>query len=144
MIFTPDKPLRTAYAAALQLAIGLPVYVDLVPKSDTTPLSYIIISSQTKVRTAVAKPTSTLSDNFGWLSNITLDIQHLSQSGYSNPGVVDDIEEQVINVAENISVAGWAVKSRVQVQSRPLDINTVPNYINRRVLVYQYWLEKLT
>lgn len=145
MIYTPEKPLRTAYIAALQIATGLNVYADLVPKTNPTPTAYILITSQTKTRTAVAKPTtqSNLSDNFGWLASLVFDIQYFSPSGFSNPGAVDDIEEQVINVAESIEVDGWSIKSRIQVQSTPLPINTATNYINRRVLMYNHWMEKL-
>jgi|ERR1700744_925910 len=145
MIYTPEKPVRTAYITALQIATGLGVFPDLVPKSTATPTAYILLTSQTKTRTAVAKPTgqTNLSDNFGWLTSIVFDIQYFSPSGYSNPGAVDDIEQQVINVAETIEVPGWAIKSRVQVQSTPLPVNTPINFINRRVLTYQHWMEKL-
>lgn len=145
MIYSPDAPLRTAYIAALETATGLGVYPDDVPKSIPVPNSYILIGSQTKNRTAVAKPTdqSGLSDNFGWNSTIVFDIQFFSPAGYSNPGAVDAIEEQVINIAETITVPGWVIKSRIQVQSRPLPISTAVNYINRKVLTYQHWIEKL-
>lgn len=145
MIYTPEKPLRTAYIAALQTATGLSVYPDLVPKNIYTPTAYILLTSQTKTRTAVAKPTeaSNLSDNFGWLTSIVFDIQYFSPSGFSNPGAVEDIEQQIINVAETILVPGWAIKSRVQVQSMPLPVNTATNFINRRVLTYQHWMEKI-
>lgn len=145
MIYSPEKPLRTAYLAALKTATGLGVFPDLVPKSTPTPTAYILITSQTKNRTAVAKPTANtnLSDNFGWLTSIVFDIQYLSPTGFSNPGAVEDIEQQVINVAETILVPGWAIKSRVQVQSTPLPVNTATNYINRRVLTYNHWMEKL-
>lgn len=145
MIDTPEKPLRTAYIGALQTATGLNIYADLIPKTNTTPTAYILITSQTKTRTAVAKPTSqsNLSDNFGWLASLIFDIQYFSPSGFSNPGGVNDIEEQVINVAESIEVDGWVIKSRIQVQSMSLPINTATNYINRRVLTYQHWIEKL-
>ncbi|ASU34412.1 hypothetical protein [Mucilaginibacter xinganensis] len=145
MIYSPDKPLRTAYITALQIATGVGVFPDLVPKNIQTPTSYILLTSQTKTRIAVAKPTasSNLSDNFGWLSSIVFDIQYFSPSGFSNPGAVDDIEQQIINVAETVEVPGWAIKSRVQVQSIPLPVNTPTNYINRRVLTYQHWIEKL-
>lgn len=145
MIYTPEKPLRTAYIAALKTATGLGVFPDLFPKNIPTPTAYILLTSQTKTRTAIAKPTqdSNLSDNFGWLASIVFDINYFSQSGYSNPGAVDDIEQQIINVAETLQVPGWAVKSRVQIQSTPLPINTPTNFINRRVLTYQHWIEKL-
>jgi hypothetical protein len=143
MIYSPDIPLRTAYISAIKIATGLEVYPDNVPKSVTVPTQYILITSQTNVRTAVAKPTFTLSDNYDWLSNIVFDIQYFSPSGYSNPGAVDIIYEQIINVAENILVPGWAVKSRIFVQSRPLNISTATNYINRKVLTYSHWLQKL-
>lgn len=144
MINTPEKPLRTAYIAALQTATGLGVFPDGVPKSATTPTAYILITSQTKTRTAIAKPTvaTNPADNFGWLASIVFDIQFFSPSGFSNPGAVDNIEEQVINVAETITVSGWDVKTRVQVQSMPLPVNTSTNFINRRVLTYQHWMQK--
>lgn len=143
MIYSPEKPLRTAYIAALKTATGLDIFADLVPKSAGTPTAYILITSQTKTRTAVAKPTDSLSDNFDWLASIVFDIQYLSPSGFSNPGAVEDIEQQVINVAETVLVPGWAIKSRVQVQSTSLNINTATNFINRRVLTYQHWMNKL-
>lgn len=145
MIDTPDIDLRATYISAIETATGLGVYPDLVPKNITTPTSYVLITSQTDVRTAVAKPTinSGLSDNYGWLSNIVFDIQYLSPSGFSNPGAVDVIFKQIVNVAETIVVPGWDVKSRVFIQSRPLNINTPTNFVNRKVLTYQHWIEKL-
>lgn len=143
MIYSPDVPLRTAYIAAIQTATGLSVYPDRVPKSAATPTQYVLITSQANVRTAIAKPTNTLSDNYGWLSNIVFDIQCLSLAGYSNPGAVDAIYEKIVNVAENIIVPGWAIKSRVFVQSQPLNIDTATNFINRKVLTYSHWIEKL-
>lgn len=144
--YNPDTPLRSAYIAALQAFIsGVPVYPDKVPKSADIPTQYILITTQTTTRTAVAKPTdlSEQSDNFGWLCNIVFDIQVIGPSGFSNPGAVDYIFEQLINVAENITVNDWAVKSRVFVQSRLLNIDTPDNYINRKVVTYQHWIDKL-
>lgn len=143
MIYSPDTHLRTAYLAALQTATGLPVFADLVPKSTDVPTAYILITSQTKTRTAVAKPTGEIYDNYDWLASIVFDIQFFSPAGFANPGAVEAIEEQIINVAENIVVADWVIKSRVQIQSRPLPVTTATNYINRRVLTYQHWLQKL-
>lgn len=144
--YDPDPVLRTAYIAALSNFIeGVPIYVDLVPKSAGTPLLYILITSQTTVRTNVSKPTnlSDPSDNFGWLSSIVFDVQNVSQAGFSNPGPVDYVIGQIVNVAENLMIDGWAVKSRVFVQSRPLNVATATNFINRKVLTYQHWLEKI-
>lgn len=144
--YNPNIAVRTAYISALtEFISGVPVYPDVVPKNVTIPTSYILISSQTNTRTAVAKPTeaSEKADNYEWLSNIVFDVQSFSPSGYSNPGAVDYICEQVINVAENFSMDGWTVKSRVFVQSRPLNINTATNFINRQVITYQNWLQKL-
>lgn len=141
---TPDIPLRTAYIGAIKAFIyGVPVYPDKVPKSVQIPESYILISTQTNIRTAVSKPTSDQSDNYEWLSNIVFDIQNFSPSGFSNPGAVDYIFNQLVQVCENINVDGWAVKSRVFIQSRPLNIDTATNFINRKVLTYQHWLIKL-
>lgn len=145
MIYNPDKPLRTAYLVALQAATGVGVWTDGIPKSVPVPISYILITTQTRTRTAVAKPTdnSGLSDNFGWLSGITFDINVISPAGFSNPGAIDDLIEKVINVAENILVPGWCIKSRVYFNTSPLNLSTPTSYINRKTVIYQHWIEKL-
>lgn len=139
--FNPDKYIRTAYSDAL--GIYYPIYADIVPKVVVIGDKYIIISSIVKTRTAVAKPTDTVADNWGWLATVTFDINSISPSGYSNPTSVEDIEENIVNAAEQLQVPGWAVKSRVQIQSRPLNLNTPTMYINRRVLSYAHWMEQL-
>lgn len=142
MRYNPDKPLRTSYATAI-MAVGIQAFADLIPEQVSTPSSYILIHSQSKVRTAVAKPTDSVSDNFNFIATIVFDINVISPSGFANPGEADDIEEVIINLAENITVNGWAIKSRVFVQSLPLPVKTATNYINRKVVTYQHWMEKL-
>lgn len=140
--FNPDKYLRAAYGQALQ-GFGYTIYADSVPKPLNVGDTYILITSITRVRTQSAKPTDGVNDNWSWLANITFDINVLTPSGFANPTAAEDIEENIINTAEQLEISGWTIKSRVQVQSRPLPINSPTTYVNRRVLTYQHWIDQL-
>lgn len=140
----PNKPLRTAFISALKVAGNVEVWSKLVPRNvKPIPDQYILITTQTKTRVAVAKPTDQLYDNFNWLVSTTIDMYNFSPAGYSNPGKNDDLEELITLAIENILVPGWAIKSRIFVQSLDLDVNTTENFIERRVITYQHWIEKL-
>lgn len=143
MINSPDAPLRTAYLAALEAATGIDVWAGGVPKTAVPGNAYILLTTQTKTRTAVAKPTGALSDNFDWLASITIDITVVSPSGFANPGALDALEEKVINVAENIMVPLWCIKSRVYFNTQELPLSTSVNYFNRRTIIYQHWIQIL-
>src|ERR1700761_3724089 len=122
---TLDIPLRTAYKAALASATGLSVWVKKVPKTASTiPDQYILITTQSKTRTAIAKADQTITDNYDWLASIEFQIVNNSISGMANPGANDVIEPLVINVADTIQVPGWSVKSRDLLQQTDLDIDT--------------------
>lgn len=139
----PDKPLRTAYIAALKTATGLDIWVKNVPKSAVIANQYILIATQTKNRTAIAKADINLSDNFDWLCSIEFQLVNISLSGFANPGANDDLEQLVIEVTENILVPGWAVKSRDLLQETNLDLQTPESFIERKIITYTHWVAKL-
>lgn len=141
-IFNPDKYIRAAYIN--QLSGFAAIYADAIPKSSAIGDKYILITSITKTRTQAAKPTSELGDNWTYLVNIVFDINVISPAGYANPTSVEDIEENIVNVAETILIGGWAIKSRVLIQSIPLPVKTPTSYVNRRILTYQHLISALT
>lgn len=134
MLISPDKYIRKAYIIALANA-GVPVYAKKVPISATIPQKYILLSTQTKQRTAVSK------NGWEWNTQITVDIVFAGTKGISQGDKVDDVEGIVIEAIENgITVDGFNVKSTILLNSQPLDTETPTQSIERRILIYEHWL----
>lgn len=135
MLISPDKYIRKAYIEALANA-GVPVYAKKVPIDKNIPQKYILLSTQTKQRTATSKD-----DRWEWLTQITIDIVFVGAKGISQTDKVDDVEGLVIEAIENgITVEGFAVKSTDLLNSQPLDDETPTQSIERRILIYEHWL----
>ncbi|MFA6087486.1 hypothetical protein [Mucilaginibacter sp.] len=134
MLISPDKYIRKAYIEALANA-GVPVYAKKVPIDKAIPQKYILLSTQTKQRTAVSK------NGWEWNTQITIDMVFIGEKGISQTDKIDDLEGIVIEVIENgISVDGFAVKSTVLINSQPLDTETPKESIERRILIYEHWV----
>lgn len=135
MLVSPDKFIRKAYITALA-PIGIPVYGKKVPISvKPIPPQYIILSTQTKQRTAVSK------NGWEWSTQITVDIVSQGAKGFSGTDKLDDIEGQVVDAIENgITVDGFYVKSTNLLNSQPLDTETDTQSIERRILIYEHWV----
>lgn len=137
-MLNPDKYIRKAYIDALSLATGLTVYDKGVPKdTDILPDEYIVIRSQTKQRTSISKSL------WEWNSQITIDIISVNELGYYSTLKVDDYEQSAITSIESgLTIANFNNKSTRFIDSVPLDIDTKTNTINRKVLVYEHWLNR--
>lgn len=134
MLISPDKYIRKAYIEALANA-GVPVYAKKVPIDKNIPQKYILLSTQSKQRTAVSK------NGWEWNTQITIDIVFKGVKGVSQGDKVDDVEGLVIDAIENgISVDNFAVKSTDLLNSQPLDTETATESIERRILIYEHWL----
>lgn len=135
MLVSPDKFIRKAYLTALA-GVGVPAYAGKVPISVTPiPQQYILLTTQTKQRTAVSK------NGWEWNTQITIDIIYNGKKGFSQMDKVDDTEGKVIEAIENgISVEGFAVKSTELVNSQPLNAETDTQSIERRILIYEHWV----
>ena len=135
----PNKYIRKAWISALKTATGIDVWGKLVPKDvNPTPLKYILISSQSKNRFAVAK------DCYEWICTINVDVINITPQGFVSTVTVDDIEETILNTVESgISVSGFTVKV-VRLAGPPvdMDIDTETEMIERRILSYELWLNK--
>lgn len=134
MLISPDKYIRKAYIEALANA-GVPVYAKKVPIDKNIPQKYILLSTQTKQRTAISK------NGWEWNTQITVDIVFKGAKGVSQGDKVDDVEGAVIDAIENgITVDGFAVKSTDLISSQPLDSETPTQSIERRILIYEHWI----
>jgi len=143
-ILNPNEPLRAAYVAAMELATGLPVWAKKVPKDTEIPQQYIIVSTQTKNRIEEYKNLEAfplVANKFEWQCSITIDLYNVNMSGFGNPAVNDEVEQQVVDVIQSgIEVDGFHVKSYEFFGSVDLDIETDTQSIERRVITYQHWL----
>lgn len=141
IIFTqmlnPDKYTRAGIIAALQ-PLNVPVWAKKVPKNvSPVPNLYILISTQTKTRYEVSK------DCWEWLQQTTLDITSVQPAGYSSTAALDDMEGYIITkIEEGINIPNFIVKDTRLVDSRPLDTETDTQSIERRILVYEFWLNR--
>lgn len=143
----PNEYIRTGYITAFA-GINVPVWAKKVPKDKTpTPLTYILLHSQTKNPTAEDKDTQDEGDIEGdgpeWLCTIVVDIVSIREAGYSKPKILDDLEEQVLNAVRKLKVPGFIVKSTELVDSTDLDSDTNSQTIERRILTYQHWLNNI-
>lgn len=139
-MLNPDKYIRKAYVDALSSATGLNVWNKGIPKDvEVLPDTYIILRSQTKQRTSVSKQL------WEWQSQITIDIVSVNELGYNSTVVVDNIEQTVMNTIESGLTfgGGFNNKSTRFIDSVPLDIDTPTNTINRKVVIYEHWLNKV-
>lgn len=135
MIQNPNIPVRVALIAALSSATGLPVWHKKVPKNvKPIPTSYILLQSQSKQRTAISK------NCWEWDSTINIDITYINQQGFSNTVPIDNAEEQAINVIEDLEIPGWFVKNIHLIGSSDLDDETDTQTVERRILIYNFWL----
>lgn len=134
MLISPDKYIRKAYIEALANA-GVPVYAKKIPIDKNIPQKCILLSTQTKQRTAISK------NGWEWNTQITVDIVFVGAKGVSQTDKVDDVEGAVIDAIESgITVDGFAVKSTDLISSQPLDSETPTQSIERRILIYEHWL----
>lgn len=135
MVINPDRNLRVAYLDIIQ-DLGIPVWANKVPVDEPTPPLYVLITTQTKQQTAISKTC------WEWLNQITIDIVSVHDTGDSNTEAVENIEQGVINAVESagFAVLGFSVKSKRIVESRPLNIELPTQSIERRILIYEHWL----
>lgn len=135
-MLNPDKYLRAGVIAALT-PTGKPVWAKKVPKNTTIPPLYTLITTQIKTRTEVSK------DCWEWLCQMTLDIIGVRPAGYSSTVAIDDLEGQIVTIIEaGFNVQGFMVKDIRLIDSRPLDVETDTQSIERRILIYEYWLNR--
>ncbi|NGM63505.1 hypothetical protein G5B30_16470 [Sphingobacterium sp. SGG-5] len=138
-MINPNKYIRDAWISAFKTATGLRVWGKLVPKDvNPIPNRYILISSQSKNRFAVAK------DCYEWLCTINVEIINITPQGFVKTVTVDDIEETILNTVEiGITVPGFTVKL-VRLAGPPvdMDIDTETEMIERRIISYELWFNK--
>lgn len=130
----PDKYIRAAYIAALTSATGLPVFDKGIPLPDTLPTSYYILGTQTKTPKAISKS--------GWEWSCTAEVHcvYVNDKGFNSSAKVDDMEEAVLSVGKNLSVTGFKPPANTFVDSVDSDMETQTNTINRKVVIYEHWL----
>lgn len=131
MIYNPNKPIRAAIISAIT---GIPVWHKKVPKNVSRPTRYILLTSQAKRTIELSKC------GWEWSASINIDIIQINSQGYSNAAPIDDIEQQVINAVQGLTVAGWDLKGIELVDSNDLDLETDDESIERRVLTYNFWI----
>lgn len=134
----PNEHIRKAYILALA-DIGVPVWSKKVPKTiKPKPIKYVLISSQSKNETVRDKC------GFEWLCTITLDITSIKNLGDSDVSILDDIEEKILSrIDEDIQVEGFIVKSAEIVESTDVEFETASQSIERRVIIYEHWLNNV-
>lgn len=137
-MINPNKYIRAGVIPMLKTATGLTgVWHKKVPKTVIpTPDKYILVTSQTKNRFAVAK------DCYEWLCTLNIDIHNINPQGFTETSAVDDIEENVLNAMTGVTVAGFTVKLVALSNSIDLDVESNEYSIDRRVLTYELWLNR--
>lgn len=136
-MLNPDKYIRKGIIDKLE-QFERPIWAKKVPKNvSPVPNIYTLITTQTKTRYETSK------DCWEWLCQTTLDIIGVQPAGYSSTVAIDDLEGQYITaIEEGINVEGFMVKDTRLVDSRPLDVETDTQSIERRILIYEHWLNR--
>lgn len=130
-----NTALRNGYLAALIPALGIPGWAKKVPVSETVPVQYFLIHSQTLNTTERSK------DCFEWLCSIVVDVIYSGPPGFASPIKTETLEAAVITLVEaGIIVQGFDLKSQEFQGSINLDEETPTQSIERRVITYQHWL----
>lgn len=144
-ILNPNKYIRAAYITALSTATGLNVWHKRVPKNVTPiPGKYIILDSQTKNETVVAK-NSTVENNtyFEWLCNLNINIYNVNPIGFTNTAAIDDIEQIVISVIRSgIAIPNFSNKDTRILGSQDLSVETSTQSIDRLLIQFEHWLNR--
>lgn len=136
MILDPEEPLRIGIKSELT-PIGIPIYAKGVPK-DVKVTQYINLTSQTLNKTEVSK------DCFDWKCSINIECITFNQSGFATPSTNDRVKAQVIDIIQSgISVNGFMVKGIDFIQASDLDIETPTAKIERKVIIYQFWVGQI-
>lgn len=131
----PDKYIRAAYASAISNATGLPVYDSGIPISvDDLPDKYYLIGTQTKNPTAASKY------GWEWMCTVELHCVFVNSKGYSSGATVDDMEEPVLSIGRSLSVPEFRSIQTNFIDSIRLDMETQTNTINRKIVIYEHWL----
>jgi hypothetical protein len=130
-----NEPLRIAVKTALS-ATGIPVFGKKVnTDKKPQPTQYFLLTTQTKNRTEVSK------DCFDWLLSINIECINIVPSGSTQPATVYQMEGQVINIIQaGIIIPNFIVKDVMFIDSVDLDLETPTSTIERRVIIYQYWV----
>lgn len=133
----PNKHIRGAWISGLKTATGLGVWSKEVPKSVMpVPITYILVTSQTKNRFGVAK------DCYEWITTIAISIVHVLPQGFTSTETLDDIEETVMNLAETITIPGFRLRFTNLSESREMSASDETNFIEQRIIVYEQWVDK--
>lgn len=131
----PDKYIRAAYISAISNATGLPVYDAGIPISvEDLPDKYYLIGTQTKAPRAESK--------YGWEWSCTVEVHcvFVNAKGYNSGSAVDDMEEAVLSTGMSLVVPEFRSIQTDFIDSIRLDMETQTNTINRKIVVYQHWL----
>ena len=138
-MINPNKYVRLAYVTALKEATGLPVYDTRIPISvDPVPSKYILLHSQT------LQPTATSKTCYEWECTIVVDINSVQPQGNTSSVIVDDIQEQVITAVESLTgIPPFQMKSKKLENQYAQDVETDSASIQRRVLTYSHWLNRI-
>lgn len=131
----PNKYLRKAVIEAIATATGKPTYDTLVPVGeDPQPSEYILVNSVSKSKFADDK------GKHDWACSVQIDIVSIQERGFAASSVVDDIEEDVIQVMDNITVAGLKIHYSKILDTRPMNMGLLTQEIIRTVILYDIWV----
>lgn len=137
---SPDKFIRKAYLQLLA-NIGCPIYDMVLPKSETIPSTYVLITSQTK------RPYEETKCGHEWDCTILLDIIAEFNHGFANRAVADDIETAILTAIDTwtfeqqqISIDPFTVYRTVVDDSHDLSLNTPTKTIVRKLLRFRHFL----
>lgn len=135
-MINPNKHIRKAIVDSL-----LPntrVFYKRVPKDIETPREYVIMNSQSKRMAFNAKGC------YEWICTINLDCWVHTVQGMPPSVVIDDLEEIVLNAMSGLEVGGGFTTKYVNlIDQNDLSIETDSESIERRVLIYELWINKI-
>lgn len=130
----PNKFVRKAVIDSLKTATGLYVYSNSIPLDKPLKSQYILVTSQSKRKTAQSKTC------WDWESSFNVEIHGVNEKGFNGDVQVDDIESLVLTALEGLQVDTWKVKNRELVDTVSLITETPDHTINRSIVVYNLWL----
>ena len=133
----PDKHIRKEVAEKITAAAGVLVTEQVVPIAMDTPEMYVLISSQTRNRTAVSK------QNYEWLGSITLTLVKINEKGYISSAELDDLGTQVCAVMDELEVPGFKTNFSRFFDSVTDVIEGPANTMCRKHIIYEIWVNRV-
>lgn len=132
----PDKYVIKGLLSALAVQ-NVTAYLKKFPIETPVPGTYVLITAVSKA------PTERSKEDWEWSVKVTFNIVRVNVRGFAGNTSAEDVEQICMNVCEyGFAVDGFSLKRAEMIESMPLDMDDKTTTIERRVLIYEFWMQQ--